>query len=289
MIVFAGIASLLAQLFVFPGNAVDADWQRAAAHVVEAVEADDVVRVHPSWTEAPMPYLQTIGNQLNRLHHPLAEDIQGVERIWIISETDRLAEALARIPFDTAKAQLERFDTITVALVEVPASTQFPFALHEHLDQAIVTRGSGKKQEKCTNWDAQKREWQCAKRDRWLYVGESVRELDNDPRTCIYAHALPNQRVLRIEFPEVPLYETLRIRAGLDLRGARNARATQIDYRIYVDDKLLTSESIAKAASPWTAHDIDTTERTGESVRLAVEVQAEAVHGRFFCFNGWSF
>lgn len=292
LLVFAGIASIVAQIFILPGNSTDQDWQRASAYIVEQLEADDAVRVHPSWTEAPMPYLQPVGNQLHRQHHPLPEDIQGIERIWILSETDHLNDALKRLPFDAKPEQTRSFDTVTAVLVDVPESTQFPYIFNEHLEQARVSRLLKKDGsiEECTNWNRHQRKWYCGtKHDGTFHVGDVVQELGDDPHHCIWAHALPDQNVLRVEFPEVPLQNTLRIRAGIERVGSSRVNVTPTDYRVYLDDKLVLSERIPKTASTWPAHDIQTSAHNGQTARVRIEVESQNERGRHFCFNGWIF
>ncbi len=292
LLVFAGLASLIAQIFILPGKSTDDDWQRASAYVIEQTAANDAIRVHPSWTEAPMPYLQPVGNQLHRQHHPLAEDIQGIERIWIVSETNHLKDALKRLPFEATPEKSQSFDTVTAVLVDVPKSTQFPYILNEHLEQAKVTRLNKKnnKTEECTNWDRNLRKWYCGgNRDRTLHVGDVVQELGDDPHHCIWAHALPHSNVLRVEFPAVPLQDTLRIRAGIERVGSSRHGATPTDYRIFLDDKLVVSEQIPKHDSTWPAHDIQTVQQSGKTGNLRIEVESENDRGRHFCFNGWVF
>lgn len=291
LLVFAALASLLAQIFIFPGKATDGDWQRASAYIVEHIEADDALRIHPSWTEAPMPYLQKIGNQLHRQHHPLLEDLQGIQRIWILSETEHLQDALRRLPFEPSPALTERFGTVTAVLIDLPESTQFPYIFNEHLQEAKVSRYSpgADAVEDCKTWDRNQRRWHCARRDRTFYVGDAVQELGDDPRHCIWAHALPNQRILRIEFPEVPLYNTLRIRAGLERVGSSRVDVTPVDYRVYLNDELILEQSIPKDSSTWPAHDVKTSEQNGQTANVRIEIQSEHERGRHFCFNGWTF
>ncbi|MFU8805466.1 MAG: hypothetical protein ACNA8W_16765, partial [Bradymonadaceae bacterium] len=138
--VFAGVLSIVLQLFVFPGSVKDEDWQRAAAHVVEAIEREDVVRVHPTWNEDALPYLTHVGNQLHRHHIPFLEDVQHIDRIWIVSETKRLDEAYSQLPFEADSVEVFPFGTVTVALVDVPDWVQARYILHDELAGAIVTR-----------------------------------------------------------------------------------------------------------------------------------------------------
>lgn len=286
LLVLGGLLSIILQLFVFPGNTRQADWERAAEHVVEALEERDVVRVHPTWNEDGLPYLTRVGNQLHRHHWPLVEDIQHIERIWIISETGRVKEALERLPFTPEAVETLTFETITLLRVDVPAWARLPASLHDQLATARVTRRAGNAVEDCRIWEAGQRRWYCARRDQTFYVGSVLAELDDDPRRCIWAHPVKDQ-VLRVEFNDVPLGDVLRIRAGLDLRGTRFERTGPVDYRVFIDEELVTERRISPHDASWHPQEFDTTLHNRASAQIALEVEAEDIRQRRFCFNGW--
>ncbi|MFU8806186.1 MAG: hypothetical protein ACNA8W_20410, partial [Bradymonadaceae bacterium] len=135
-------------------------------------------------------------------------------------------------------------------------------------------------------WDGRREQWHCGRRDNTLYVGSALLEIDDDPRRCIWAHPVSGQ-VLRVEFPDVPLDHTLRLRGAIDLRGTRYHSTDPVDYRIFIDDELIVERTIDAHDSTWYPHDLDTSSRIGELASVAVEVEAKNVRRRHFCFNGW--
>jgi hypothetical protein len=290
LLVCAGLVSLALQVFVFRSKVAEEDWRRAAAYVVEALEATDVVRVHPWWNEDPLPHLTAVGNQLHRHRLPLVEDLQNIERIFIIAEAARLSQAFEHLPFDVEPSQIAAFGTVSVALVDVPAWAQFELRLSDVLDTARVSRRRGDESEPCKTWDGRARQWHCGRRDQTFYVGEALLELDDDPRRCIWAHPVEG-RVLRIEFDDVELEEVLRIRAGLDLRATRFEQTAPVDYRVFLDDELVVSRTVSPHDDSWYAHDLDVSSRASRPdgpARVALEVETSNVRHRRFCFNGWT-
>ena len=53
----AGIASFVAQRYVFVPTATHEDYERAATYILAHKKPDDAIRVYPTWTETPYPYL----------------------------------------------------------------------------------------------------------------------------------------------------------------------------------------------------------------------------------------
>lgn len=288
LLVVGGITSLIAQIWIFPADVEPDDWREPAAYVKEHIGDRDVVRVHPSWTADPLPHLADVGERVRRQHFPLEEDLQDVERIWILSETDRLDGALDRIPFSVDKPTLERFGHVTVARVEVPNSSQFDYEMLEHLDEATVERVETDGETRtCSNWDEADWRWDCGAQDQFLYVGRELLVLNDDPHRCIWAHPLDKGRPLRITFPDVSLSKTLRLRAGLNFRASLSKRGTDVQFRVQIGDRTALEHTYGARTSTWFPHDIDTTERSGEEVDVTVEIRSDKVKDRYFCFNGW--
>jgi len=118
----------------------------------------------------------------------------------------------------------------------------------------------------------------------------------DDPRRCAWAHALPDGQVLSVTYPAESLLAEdefgsprwLRLRAGVDLRGARHEHAQPMSFSLFLDDEEVVSQPISKFDSTWWAHTIDLSglAQSGE-VRLEIRAEDPEVRGRRFCFNGW--
>lgn len=290
LLLVAGIASFWAQIFVLPGEVVQRDWEAPARYVVDHLGPNDVINVQPNWTDAPYPYLTEVGDQIARQDTPLVEDVYNRDHLWLLTETDRLDAALARMPF--APAETKAFGDITVARIDIPQDAPVTYELRPNLHRAKVTRvdrNNGKVVKTCRNWNAKKHAWYCGRPDRWVYVGHEYVDLGGDPHRCIWAHPPPDQKKVRVTFANVPLGDTFRLRGGLNQRGARSKRATALHYEVRVGDKWSEARTIPARQTSWEPIDFDTSRLAGQRADVTVEVWSESVFDRFFCFNGWVF
>ena len=286
MIVVAGIASLLAQLYVFPSDVDPDEWQKPADYVLDHVRQEDGIAVHPAWNEDPLPYLEAAGPQILPQETILAEDIQGVRRIWLLSEADRLDAAIDRLPFDPSRPTIKSFGDVSVVRTQVPSSIRFNYEFLAHLDEARVERVEGESVRHCENWSAEDRRWDCGSRDTWLYVGENLATLGDDLHRCIWAHPLDGKKRLRITFPDVPMRRLLRIRAGLIFRVVHKDNRAPVHLRVDVGGETRLEHTYPPHTTTWVPHDIDISGLDGTS-DVTVEVWTPNIKDRWFCFNGW--
>jgi hypothetical protein len=286
LLVVAGIVSFVAQIAILPGDVEASDWKPPAEYVLEHIGPNDVLNVQPNWTDDPYPYLTEVGDRIARQDKPLVEDTWSRERIWLLVETERIDEALELMPFEAAETK--SFGDVSVVRIDVPENPPVTYELLPNLDGAKVTRTKGGKVvERCTNWNKRNEAWYCGRPDRWVYVGREFVDLGGDPHQCIWAHPPPDQKRVRVVFPDVPLQETFRLRAGLNQRGARSKRATDLHYRVSVGEKWSQQKTIPARETSWEPIDFDTSEMAGHTADVTVEVWAESIFDRFFCFNGW--
>lgn len=288
ILVVAGSFSIIAQIFFLPGDIKPEDWKSAADYVLEHIGPDDVINVQPNWSEAPYPYLTEVGQQILRQESPLVSDIHDRENLWLLVETERLENVLAKMPF--AAASVEAFDTISVAQIEIPDENPVIYDLLANLEDARVERvdPSGKTLRHCNTWNAKKRTWYCGRPDAWIYVGENFRTLGIDPHRCIMANPPKAPERWRVIFRKIPLADTFRLRSGLDFIGARSRRGTDVNIRVSVGDRWSQERSIPARETSWDAIDFDTSALAGEQADVSVEIWAEKPLDRFLCFNGWS-
>lgn len=288
LLVFGGLASILLQVFVLPGPVEPSDWRAPAEWVVEHASDADLVRIHPAWNADPLVHLGELGDQISRQTHPVYEDLHDAERVLVLSETGRIDEALARLPFPARQVERQGFGPVTVLAVSVPEDYQ-PIAWEalEHVADAEIARVDGEKVEQCRNWSKREQRWYCGRRDRWIYVGETIQEVGEDPRACIWAHPPPGNQWVRVTFPDVELQQTLRVRGGLSLRAVRSDRGTPVEMRVTVGEKTV-HRTIPAMESSWQAVEVPTGQMAGQRADVTVEVRSPEVFDRFFCFNAWT-
>lgn len=313
ILVVAGVASLAVQRLVLPPDETPSDWRRAAQYVLERAEPSDAIRVHPNWIEAPLPYLTDVDDRLSRQDTPVPGDLQGDDRVWIISETDRVQEAVDRLPWRPENPQKKAFGPVSVILADVPEALKFEYELLDHLEGAEVahvTPSAPKKKpeepdapdeadakneptergEQCKNWNAEKRRWYCGPENPWIFVGEIMRFVNDNPRRCIWAHPPGDDKVLRVTFPDVPLTDTFRVRAGLTFRASRSDRGGPVRMQVEIGHDQVVDHTYPATSSTWFPHDIDTSKLAAEAGESDVtfEISSEAIHERYFCLNGWA-
>ena len=289
VVVIAGLSTTAAQLWVFPSEVDQEEWREPAAYVKKHLGPDDLVRVHPEWTEDPLPHLESVGDQISPQERPVAGDFQDVRRVWIVSETERVDGAVDLLPFEPSRPEYERFGDVTVVETRVPSSLQSSYELLDHLDEAVVERlKNGKVKQTCDNWNPRERRWDCGSKDPWLYVGEKRMMVGGDPHKCFWAHPLPKGKVLRITFPKVPLQKTLRVRAGLSFTASRKGHGDPVRMRVEIDDETRVDHVYPAHDSVWRASDIDTAALSGQRRDVVLKVTAPEIRDRGFCVNGWA-
>lgn len=290
LLLLVGLASIATQYFHHRLTPKIADWQRAAQAAVELAMPEDAIRVHPSWTEEPLPHLLPVGNLLHRQHHPILEDFTGLDRVLILAEARRTQEALDRLPFRADMVETQDFGTVSLLVVPVPKEFQIPSDLAGALSQAkvFIESGEGIRITRCTQRGGSA-SFRCPSQTKSGTVQATFLEIEHDGRRCIQAFPPAAQGTLIIELPlEHPL-DILRVRAGLDQRAARLEKGDDVIYRIIFDDELIAELQVPGTQSTWQAHDIPTSEQNGPStLRLEVQsVDPEPYHRRF-CFNAWA-
>ncbi len=284
LLLFAALFSMCGQC-TFDANPDDEDWSEATEAVLEIVEPTDAIRVHPAWSEAPLPDLQPVGNLLHRQSDPILEDFAHVERVLILSYTKRADEALEILPFDTADVETRDFDTVTLHIVDVPESMRIATDARDFMDDADVSYKSPDGPDEACRLRGD--EWRCDGGSQDALVRPVIRDMDKDPRRCIQAHPPSGSRHLSIEFTVDEPQDVLRVRAGLDRRAARLQRGDDVIYRIHADGELITETRQDGHTSTWTAYDIPTTGGGPVELRIDVRSVASEPHHRRFCFNIW--
>lgn len=287
LLVLTALFSLCSQCVCQADPTETDDWNRAADAVVERAEPTDAIRVHPTWSEAPLPQLREVGNLLHRHERPYLEDLVGIERLWILTESSRRTDAVAPLPFDASADRFENFGTVDLLEVDVPADLRLESALSDRLDDADVeVRSDGDVDDQCRRRATDPPSYRCEDGT----VESTLLEVEDDPRRCIRSDPPSGDRHLAVEAPLDVDGDVLRIRAGLDRRAARLERGGDVVYRLFADDQQIADERVDGHTSEWTAHDVETDDLDGPTTRVRLEVESvdPSPHHRRFCFNAWS-
>jgi len=272
----------------------EADWTDAAAQIVKQSSPDEAVWVNPAWDETALPALLPVGQQLRRQRELLAEDLEDTTALWVLTPTQRSAQALERLNISPLRAaSTQRWEHGEVTLLKLTWSkgaTTYPYALRQHLNEARVEHiktTKGKEQlTPCGPWDERQQRWRCPGQPGDLSPARSTRELGDHVHDCIWAPPPGDNKTLRITFPQVPLQKTLRFRAGLTLRAARFV-GTDVQWRVYIGQQRLLEETLPQKQTSWEARALDTSKWSGQRQDVRIEVFTKKQDKRFFCFNAW--
>ena len=288
LLVLAGLISLAVQYRCANAGADQADWDRAAELAVDLAQPSDGIRVHPTWSEAPLPAMKPLGNLLNRQHRPLLEDLLGIERLLILSESNRSAQALKMLPFDAESEEIHDLGTVQLLEVTIPQELRIRHDLTSQLSGADVAYVGDGDVQPC-RWHRASGAWRCRGSREGAMVKPILLEIEHEPRRCVQAFPPSGVRHLSVEMAIEEASDILRIRAGLDQRAARMERGQDVIYRLYVNDSKVADQRVDGHSSFWQAHDVPTAEFDGEPVDLRIEVEsiADDPHHRRFCFNAW--
>lgn len=286
-LILSSAASLALQRFAFVDPTDSSDWEDASAYVLANLGEGDVVRVEPWWYERALTHLTDVGDQVDRTRDPWIEDLYAVDRVFIMAQADRLHRALDSLPFAHEPPTSQIFGTTSVAIVDVPDDL-VSWELLRELDEVDVTRVGPDGAEQCDRWNERLRRWDCGRQARWLYVGEALREVGDDPRKTIWAHPLDGGRTLRLE-ATVPPAMTLRVRGSFDLRAARLPRTGEVTMQVFVNDRLVHHRLVTHDDHSYAPVDVDLSGHE-TPVRLRIEIDLRgSIKDRYFFVNAWTF
>jgi hypothetical protein len=286
LLVVAGAAILWAQLWGQTAPADPGDWEPAARHVGQKIDEDDGILVHPDWNLDGLPYLSDLGDQVVRQRRPVAGDLQGIETLWILSETPRLSGLGDRLPFPVDNPDVTRFGPISVARIPVPQRLQADWEALHALPDAEVRKETASGFVPCTMWNSAERRWDCQSRDRWIYVGEVLKPLGDDIHRAIWMHPPGDNNAMQITFPDVDLTDWMTVRAGLTFMGSRFDGGTDVTLEIAIDGEAVDSATFAGETTTWRPIEVATDDYTSPA-DVTFTVRSANVRDRFFCLNAW--
>jgi hypothetical protein len=283
----------------------ETDWKATAALLARDAKPGDAVALAPMWAErarialpASLPILALPGYA--------GEDLIGIRRLWVLSLPNAPGTTARRIeaevgarakavegPQELGALRLTRYD-LTEPLR--------PLAwLPDRLAQAKVTLGEAR----CEREDAARPLRRMARvragtaprsqgfrcpGGAWMRVAPEIREIDELPRSCIYAHPGPDPRApLTIEFPGVPMGGVLRGHVGIIGEQALGGRS-RVRMTIKVDGHFLglveePPPDVAIGTPDWRPFRFPTDDHQGKEHTLAFQIAADDATARSFCFE----
>ncbi|MBM4319578.1 MAG: hypothetical protein FJ125_06385 [Deltaproteobacteria bacterium] len=258
------------------------DWAAASAVLRTGWEEGDLLRIEPWWASQGLSQLR--GLPVDRVRRPERPRLARYRRLWVIAAhghacTDgALAEAELQV-----RQELHR---LTLCRFALPWRGRPLYDLRERLQDARVRRESGKKVEECSLWA--KGSWYCGKLHAWQFVGPVTKDVDDNPREAIWAHPPAKDTRLVIEYPVVPLGQTLELEAGLTLRSIISGEGSAVHFLVRVAGEKVLDTTLAPRQKGWFTWSIDTAHLAGRSERVSVVIWAKDHQVRQLLFAGRS-
>ncbi len=283
----AGLAAfeLVAHCWILAQVPSDESWREAASFVRARRNPTDRIVSAPSWID---PFVRReLGDQMS-LRAAAPPDDAGFDRVWEIGLRDattgvdppalerdvgpvrvRMWEADApAIVFDFT----ENVAGARVELVSADRSEACPW-VRGRPDRGGLERGPMKPAER----------FDCDPKRPWAWVGATIlADLDLRPRRCIWQHPV-RDGVVRTTFLDVPLGDTLVVRAGVDYQVERHREHVPVTLRVFIDDEL-AGELVHRDGDGWTGLDIDTASAGHARATVRFETSASDPSARLFCY-----
>ncbi len=265
-------------LFVFGDPTADADWKKAAEFVEAEIKPDELVRVVPDWSEAPLVHLGSNAHaNVDRRRKLLPEDLVGASAFWIIHEKGRWSDAVEALPGRVEELQRKRFDSVEVAQIRIQDVPRYE-RLSDRLKDARVSLVDGAGTQTPCRWTSR---WTCSVNRR--YVAQEVHEVGDEPRHCIYAVPVGGDKTLRVEFPGIDVSQGVVVRSGVSLHGTRAPSGPDVKFTASIKGQEPQSTTFAYNDDRWHRMDLKG-EGRGD---LVFDVWAESSHRRHFCFDAY--
>lgn len=280
LLLVATAATLAAQQLQWAAVPSEQAWKQAAQQVQKQAQPNDAFLIEPSWETRPRVHLPEL------TYIPADNvtwfDLQPFARTWILSETHRVPDAIARLPHPWKAGQRLSGDTITV-IEAIRGEDPTRWDLFSQLEQAQVTRVYSNRTETCRQFSPTPQPtWHCKKRDPFLYVGERWQLVTNAPHRCLWAMPIDQGGELRIAWDDVPLHGHLVGRFGQTFDAIRSSRGTPIRFAIKIDDDTAWTHTLGLHEEGFQPFAVPLPGRTTGKVTFSI--QADNQLDRMFCF-----
>ncbi len=193
-------ASLLLSAWRITSIVPEASLDAAAVVVRERFHDGDLIIVEP-WPQ--------VGPRLRLGDLPLLEpkalhrdDLVGFRRALLleldtIGASGRSHDLLTEIATGEA---VDAWPDLRLTTFVLRAPVRVLFDLHREIDRVRVTaRYPGGEAEPCDRFRRDR--WSCPRNPDWSYVGREIRDIGNEPRTCVWLHPLHRGGELTVELP----------------------------------------------------------------------------------------
>ncbi|MBH24172.1 MAG: hypothetical protein CMH57_06910 [Myxococcales bacterium] len=282
LLLTATAATLVAQQLQWRAVPSEGSWRLAAAEVARDADPEtDAFLVDPPWDSRPRVHL-------GDLPYVAATDVtwfdlDPYQRAWLLTETDRLDHALRRLPAPwTVDRATPTGDVTVLALTRGEDTTRWD-ALRA-LEQATVTRVYANRSEVCDRFSRGERPaWRCKRRDPFLYVGETLQLVTNEPHRCLWAMPIDEGGELRIAWEGVPLQGTLSGRFGQTFDAVRSSRGAPIEFIVRADDELIWEATLGHHDEGFLPFEVALPPGK-DTGRLTFSVHSDDQLDRMFCF-----
>ncbi len=280
ILIFCACFSFLGHAFLFRDPTTPQDWKAAAEFAKTEISVGETIRVEPVWSDAPLVYLGEVGTRIDRRSTLLDEDRYGESGTLILAENSRIEDAVRNLGGNLKAERVTPFGSVSVIHVAYPEDI-YSWNARTALPQASLQRITGDAVEDCKTWDPIDRRWDCTRRDKWVYVRDMVKEVGNEPRSCVFMHPLAGKTV-RLTY-DVPKGKNLIVRAGLDLRASRSVRGTDVKFAVKKDGVVVATKVVPATSNEWYRLDVP----MGGPSKVSFEVESQKVFDRYFCFDAW--
>lgn len=270
---------LVAQWVQWASVPKDADWEQVAKAAQEDWSEGAAFMVEPNWESRPRVFMGR--SAYIPADAPTLSDVAPYDRIALLSEAGREEDGRARVPAGWKGGAVLVHGTASLRWFEAPDAR--PWDAVSALRSAKVTRHYPGRKVQCDKWQASPPAWHCGKRDKWLYVGETMQPVTNDTHRCLWAMPIDRGGRLHVTFPDVPA-GALRGNLGQTLPAVRSKRGTPVSFEVRQGTKSLYRKTLGIHEEGFLEWDAGTV--TAGPVEFVV--QAESQVDRFFCFTATS-
>jgi len=274
----------------------ESDWERASAHVREALTDGDRVLAAPHWAD---PIVRQQLGDIMSMRMAAPSDNAPFDRLFELSiRGHRAVSAPERDPDETT-----RFGRVTVNRWDLgPSTVRYDFV--DSIRGAVVERVRNGNPEPC-RWSRRpargrtglaqghtipEQRFICDPAGGAMWVGTTVMEdLDYQPHFCIYQHP-QGLEPIRTTFRNVPLGDRIVLYGGLYNRHEREGIGAPIHARVLVDGETV-GEFVHRDLDGWSSIVLETrdAERVAASPEemgnVTVEVWTPNPGYRSFCWT----
>jgi len=267
------------------------NWEKAASIVEKEYKKGDLVVITPWWATEGWVKL----GKFVSLEQMARDDDRGWGRIWEVAWKGRTREDYK----ETGKIlKDQKAGRLVVRLWSFPDAPATLFDFVGKIENAVVemTDSQGFNPRGCTfrkhvknimapSPMVQTGKFMCNPSIPWNYVTrEVIADLDNNPRLCIWAHPVTNQRI-RITFNSVPQGAFIEGHTGLKYEAEREtAGKPPVFLDVYAGD-ILAGSTMHEEGGGWTPYRFPVPSQwKGGSIRFEVHSPFDGM--QHFCFTG---